>query len=125
MNVNNEKRMHPRIDLQGVATILLAGITENGAMKNLSRTGIQLECHYRLIEQLSAFKSNAGVYPDFELEFNLPSSDEPRKKIKPTCNVSYCRRQSQDSYLLGLNFIVIAEQDEAELVECVKKAFET
>lgn len=125
MNVNNEKRTHPRIDLQGEANILLAGITEIGAMKNLSRTGVQLECHHQLIEQLSAFKSDAGVYPDFELEFNLPSADEPQKKIKSTCSVSYCRRQSQDSYLLGLNFIAIAEQGESDLLEFVEKAFET
>ena len=124
MNVNNEKRKHPRIDLKGEASILLAGVTENGAMRNLSRSGIQLECHHQLIQQLSEFKSNAGVFPDFELEFSLPSADESSKKIKSTCAVSYCRRQSQDSYLLGLNFISIAEQDESELVKYVEKGAE-
>lgn len=124
MNVNDEKRRHPRIDLQIEANILLAGITENGIMKNLSRSGIQMECQHQLIEQLSNFKSNAGVFPDFELEFGLPSSDESNKTIKSTCNVTYCRRQSQDSYLLGLNFISLAEQDERELVEYVEKVIE-
>lgn len=124
MNANDEKRKHPRIDLEGEANILLAGVTGNGAMKNLSRTGIQLECHHQLIEQLSEFKSNAGVFPDFELEFSLPSSNESSKKIKSTCTVSYCRRQSQDSYLLGLNFISIAEQGENELVEYVERVAE-
>ena len=124
MNVNTEKRKHPRIGLKGEANILLAGVTGNGAMKNLSRTGIQLECHHQLIEQLSEFKSDAGVFPDFELEFSLPSPDDHSRKIKSTCAVSYCRRQSQDSYLLGLSFVSLAEQDRNELVGYVERGAE-
>ena len=115
MNLNQEKRRHPRVDLQGEASILLAGVAENGAIKNLSRSGIQLECCHQLIEQLSSFKSNAGVFPEFELEFSLPSQAGADKSLKPNCNVSYCRRQSEDSYLLGLNFIALSKQDEKEL----------
>lgn len=124
MNVSQEKRQHPRIDMEGEANILLAGITENGILKNLSRAGIQMECHHQMIEQLNNFKSNAGVFPDFELEFSLPSSDKSDSKIKSVCNVSYCRRQSQDCYLLGLTFISIAEQDENELFQYVDKLVE-
>ena len=84
---------------------------------NLSPSGIELECRHQLIEQLSKSKSNAGLYPDFELEFALPVSGKSCKKIKSTCTVSYCRRQRQDSYHLGLNFIGLAEQDERQVSE--------
>lgn len=124
MTVNQERRSHPRVDLQGEANILLAGVVKNGTMTNLSQSGVQLECPHQMIEQLSKFKSNAGVFPDFELEFALPS-DTSNKKIKSTCNVSYCRRQRQDSYLLGLTFISLDEQDEHQLAEFVNKANES
>ncbi|NQV69669.1 MAG: PilZ domain-containing protein [Pseudohongiella sp.] len=121
MTVSLERRNHPRIDLQGEANILLAGVVRNGTLMNLSPSGLQIECRHQLIEQLNQFKSNAGLFPDFELEFTLPSSDQSGKKIKSTCNVSYCRRQRQDSYHLGLNFVSLDERGEIEVAEYLNK----
>jgi hypothetical protein len=115
--MNNEKRNYPRVDLRGEANIRLAGIVRNGTLMNLSPSGIQLECRHQLIEQLTKFKSEAGLFPDFELEFNLPAQGSCTRKIKSTCTVSYCRRQRQDSYHLGVNFQALAEQDEKQLTE--------
>jgi len=115
--MNNEKRNFPRVDLSGEANIRLAGIVRNGTLMNLSPAGIQIECRHQLIEQLTKFKSEAGLFPDFELEFNLPARGSTARKIKSTCTVSYCRRQRQDSYHLGLNFQSLAEQDEKQLSE--------
>ena len=122
MTVNQERRNYPRADFQGEANFLLAGVVRNGTMTNLSRSGVQMECRHQLVEQLRELKSDEGVFPAVELEFYLPSSDEPNKKIKSTCNVSFCRRQRQDSYILGLNFLSIAEQDENEVAEYVNSA---
>ncbi len=133
--MSNERRKYPRIDLGGEASILLCGSVRNGTLMNLSPSGIQIECQHQLVEQLSKAKSDAGLYPDFELEFTLPvedsqaqqeaaersrkkakaDRDREKKTIKSTCNVSYCRRQRQDSYHLGLNFISLTEQDEKKL----------
>lgn len=115
--MNNEKRNYPRVDLCGEANIRLAGIVRNGTLMNLSPSGIELECRHQLIEQLSKFKSEAGLFPDFELEFNLPAEGNCSRKIKSTCTVSFCRRQRQDSYHLGVNFCALAEQDEKQLSE--------
>lgn len=115
--MNNDKRNFPRVDLSGEANIRLAGIVRNGTLLNLCPAGIQIECRHKLIEQLSKFKSDAGLYPDFELEFSLPSQGRSTRKIKSTCTVSFCRRQRQDSYHLGLNFESLAEQDEKQLSE--------
>lgn len=123
MTFNQERRNYPRADLQGEASFVLAGVVRNGNMTNLSRSGVQLECRHQLIELLSELKSEAGVYPDVELEFSLPCVGESAsKKIKSTCNVSYCRRQRQDSYILGLNFVSMDEQDENEVGEYVTAA---
>jgi primosomal replication protein N len=115
--MNNEKRNYPRVDLRGEANIRLAGIVRNGTLMNLSPSGIQIECRHKLVEQLKRFKSEAGLFPDFELEFNLPAQGSSTKKIKSTCTVSYCRRQRQDSYHLGLNFRSLAKQDEQQVSE--------
>ncbi len=115
--MNNEKRNFPRVDLSGEANIRLAGIVRNGTLMNLTPAGIQIECRHQLVEQLAKFKSDSGLFPDFELEFNLPAKGRSSRKIKSTCTVSYCRRQRQDSYHLGLNFQSLAEQDEKQLSE--------
>ncbi|GJM12438.1 MAG: hypothetical protein DHS20C12_08410 [Pseudohongiella sp.] len=115
--MNNEKRNYPRVSLHGEANIRLAGIVRNGTLMNLTPSGIQLECRHQLIEQLSKYKSEAGLFPDFELEFSLPAQGSSTRKIKSTCTVSYCRRQRQDSYHLGVNFQALAEQDEKQLSE--------
>lgn len=115
--MNNEKRNYPRVNLCGEANIRLAGIVRNGTLMNLTPSGIQLECRHQLIEQLTKFKSEAGLFPDFELEFSLPAQGNSARKIKSTCTVSYCRRQRQDSYHLGVNFQGLAEQDEKQLSE--------
>lgn len=115
--MNNEKRNYPRVDIRGEANIRLAGIVRNGTLMNLSPSGIQLECRHQLIEQLTKFKSEEGLFPDFELEFNLPAQGSCTRKIKSTCTVSYCRRQRQDSYHLGVNFQALAAQDEKQLTE--------
>lgn len=115
--MNNEKRNYPRVDLCGEANIHLDGIVRNGTLMNLTPSGIQLECRHQLIEQLTKFKSEAGLFPDFELEFSLPAQGRCTRKIKSTCTVSFCRRQRQDSYHLGVNFQALAEQDEKQLTE--------
>ena len=115
--MSNEKRNYPRVDLQGEANIRLAGIVRNGTLMNLSPSGIQIECRHQLIEQLTKFKSEAGLFPDFELEFNLPAPNSSTRKIKSTCTVSYCRRQRQDSYHLGINFQALSEQYQKQLSE--------
>lgn len=120
--MNGEKRNYPRVELGGDANILLAGVIRNGKLMNLSPSGIQIECRHQLIESLSKFKSDAGLYPEFELEFCLPESGRSKNSIKSTCNVSYCRRQRQDSYHLGLNFISLDETDERKVVEYVRHA---
>ncbi len=118
--MNNEKPNYPRVNLCGEANIRLAGIVRNGTLMNLSPSGIQLECRHQLIEQLTKFKSEAGLFPDFELEFSLPAQGSCTRKIKSTCTVSYCRRQRQDSYHLGVNFQALAEQDEKQLSEYLR-----
>ncbi|PCJ26624.1 MAG: hypothetical protein COA96_04710 [SAR86 cluster bacterium] len=120
--MNKEKRDYPRIDLHGEANISLAGVIRNGTLMNLSPSGIEIECRHQLIEQLSRFKSSAGLFPDLELEFNLPSHGEVCKKIKSTCNVSFCRRQRQDSYYLRLKFITLGKQDEKQVSDYLNHA---
>ncbi len=115
--MNQERRKFPKVDLGGDANLLLAGVIRHGALMNLSPSGIQIECRQQFIEQLSKSKSEAGLFPEFELEFELPTEKSENKKIKSTCNVSYCRRQRQDSYLLGLSFVELSEQAEKQVGE--------
>ncbi len=117
--MSNERRKYPRVSLDGEASILLSGVVRNGSLMNLSPSGIQIECRHKFIHQLSQAKSEAGVYPEFELEFNLPDNGKKSKPIKSICNVSYCRRLRQDSYHLGLNFITLTKQDEKKVSDYI------
>ncbi len=53
------------------------------------------------------------MFPDFQLEFDLPESGSREEgiNIRSTCNVTYCRRLSKDSYHLGLNFVDLSQTD--------------
>lgn len=111
----NERPKYPRVALNGDVAILLAGVIRSGALMEVSPSGIQIECRHQLIEQLSKFKSEAGLYPNFELEFTLPLGEHAKTTIKSICNVAYCRRQCQDRYHLGLNFVTLDENDERQV----------
>ena len=115
MNMISERRNFPKVDLRGHACILLDGVVRNSSVRNLTPSGIQVEWRHQLVEQLCKHKSSAGLFPDFELEFELPVSKKKKKTIKSLCNVTFCRRQRQDSYHLGLNFVALGEQDERQL----------
>ena len=111
--MSNERRKFPRVSLDGDVSLFLTDVVRNGSLLNISPSGIQIECKHHLIEQLSQFKSDSGLFPQFELEFNVP--DSAKGRIKSVCNVSYCRRLSQDMYHLGLNFVTLSENDEARV----------
>lgn len=91
--------------------MLVDGVVRSGALMNLSPSGIQIEARHHLIEQLGQFKSDSGQYPEFEVQFPLPDGS----RIQCRCNISHCRRLSQDVYHLGLGFAVIDEEDDARL----------
>lgn len=116
--MSNERRKFPRVSLDGDVNIMIAGVIRNGSLMNVSPVGIQIECRHQLIEQLAKFKSNSGLYPDFELEFDLPINSH-KDAIKSKCNVSYCRRLSQDNYHLGLNFVTLSETDERKVSDYI------
>lgn len=118
--MNNERRKFPRVPMQGKVSMQIAGIVQSGVSMDISPSGIQLECTHKLIEQLSKFKSDAGLFPNFELEFNLKNSKAG--SIRSVCNVSYCRRLSQDKYHLGVNFITLADSDEELVSEFIDHA---
>lgn len=108
--MSNERRKFPRVPLEGEANMLVAGVVRNGDILDISPSGLQIECRHQLIEQLSKSKSDAGLFPNFELEFKLNNSK--KGAVQSVCNVSYCRRLSQDRYHLGLSFISLTEADE-------------
>ncbi len=113
--MNNDRRKYPKVALNGDVAILLAGVIRNGALMEVSPAGIQIECRHQLVDQLMKFKSDAGLFPNFELEFTLPIGGRYKTTIKSICNVAYCRRQCQDRYYLGLNFVSLAENDEKQV----------
>ena len=121
--MNNERRKYPKVSLNGDVAILLAGVIRSGALMQVSPAGIQIECRHQLIEQLAKFKSDAGLYPNFELEFALPICGTAKTTIKSICNVAYCRRQCQDRYHLGLNFVTLDENDEKQVDAYIDHAY--
>lgn len=126
--MNSERRKYPRVSVVGQANILLAGVVRNGTLMKLSPSGIQIECRRQVVEQLTNSKSDSGLYPEFELEFALPDDGSKKKHkkarttIKSTCHVSFCRRQRQDSYHLGLEFVALDENSEKKVTDYINQA---
>ena len=115
--INIGKRKFPRVPLRGEVRLQIAGIIRRADLMDISPTGIQVECRHQLVEHLSGFKSDAGLFPDFELKFKLKGSKD--SAIQLVCNVSYCRRLSQDKYHLGLKFISLSKADEQKVLEYI------
>lgn len=118
--MNNGRRKFPRVPLQGEVDLQIAGIVRSGKLMDISPSGLQIECRHQLIEHLAGFKSDAGLYPNFELRFKLVKRGSAA--IKSICEVSYCRRLSQDTYHLGLRFISLSEADESRVMEFIDHA---
>ena len=118
--MHSERRKYPRVTVGGEASILLAGVVCNGRLMNVSPSDIQIECQHNLIEHLGRHKLDSGLYPDFEFEFTLPASANLSKTIRSICTVSYCRRQRQDSYHLGLSFVALDKKDEKTVDAYIK-----
>lgn len=116
--MKNERRKYPRVVLTGEASIALSGIVRTGKLMNVSPSGIQIESRRQLIEQLCRFKDDAGLYPEFDLEFVLPNG----MPVKARCGVSHCRRISQEIYHLGLNFTALSQLDEQRVDEYINHA---
>ena len=115
----NERRNYPRVPILGDANLKLSGIVRSGTLMNISPSGIQIECQHNLIERLSRAKSVSGLFPNFELEFELEAAG--RERVKSVCNEPYFRRLSQDNYNLGLNFIALSDSDERRVTEFINK----
>lgn len=118
--MNNGRRKFPRVPLQGEVDLQIAGIMRSGELMDISPAGIQIECRHQLIEHLSGFKSEAGLFPNFEMRFKL--AKQGGSAVKSVCEVSYCRRLSQDKYHLGLKFISLSEADESRVMEFIDHA---
>ena len=116
--MKNERRKYPRISLRGEVSLLIEGVVRTGTMMNLSPAGVQIECRHQLVEQLSRFKSPAGLYPDFDVEFLLPDNTP----ISCRSTVSFCRRISQDKYQLGLSFVSLPEAAEERVDDYIDHA---
>jgi len=118
--MNNSRRKFPRVPLQGKVDLQLAGMERSGELMDISPSGLQIECRHHLVEHLSNFKSEAGLFPHFELRFKL--ARHGGAAIKSICDVSYCRRLSQDKYYLGLKFISLSEADESRVMDFIDHA---
>lgn len=121
----SERRIYPRIAVDGEANLLISGVIRSGTLLNVSPAGIELECKHQLVERMSQYKRDSGLYPDVDLEFSLPVSNEGRPKVKSSCNVSHLRRLSQDTYHLGLNFISLTDVDEKRVSDFIQHTSST
>lgn len=118
--MQSERRIYPRIAVAGEANILISGAMRSGTLLNVSPAGIELKCKRQLVERMSQYKRDSGLYPDVDLEFSLPVPNEDEPKVKSSCNVSYLRRMSQDTYHLGLNFINLTDIDEKRVSDFIQ-----
>jgi hypothetical protein len=107
-----ERRSYPKVAIDGEASLEISGIVRSGNLLNVTPSGVQIECRRQLVERLAEFKRDSGLYPDFDVEFELP---EQGRAVRSSCNVSQCRRLSQNVYQLELSFVGLSPADEARV----------
>ena len=113
--MNNERRNYPKVALETEANLFISGVVRSATVLNLSTSGIQMECRRQLVERMAEQKRDTGMYPDFDLEFNLPANEPVNARVRSSCSVTYCRRLNQNTYHLDLNFVSLSETDEKRL----------
>ena len=126
----SDRRNYPKVALGGEASLEISGIVRSGTLTKLSPAGVQIECRRQLVERLSEFKQDSGLFPDFDLEFVLPNAAGGNSRngkqitakaangaeaVRPSCNVTFCRRLSQERYQLDLSFVSLSPSDEARV----------
>ncbi len=67
-------------------------------------------------------KNTAGLFPVFELLFNLPADSVP---VSVQCEINNCCRLNQDNYQIGLLFREISLIDEARINQYLGKLSQT
>ena len=107
-----ERRNYPKASLEGEALLAIAESIHKAQLMGIAPAGVQVECERQVVETLAQKKSEAGLYPDFDLIFNLPTDDTT---ISAHCTVSNCRRLSQDRYHLVLGFEQICHDDDVKV----------
>jgi c-di-GMP-binding flagellar brake protein YcgR len=117
--MNNERRNYPKVALETEANLLVSGVVRSAVVLNLSPSGVQMECRRQLVERMAEQKRASGMYPDFDLEFSLPAIAPEQSWVKSSCSVAHCRRLSQNTYHLDLNFVNLSENDEKRLSEFI------
>ena len=116
--MKNERRKYPRVSLDSEVSILVSGVVRTATVVHASPAGIEIDCRRRLIEQINQHKSEAGLFPEFDLEFLLPGE----VSVKARCNVACCRRLSQDRYNLAMQFTRLSVLDEERLDDFIHQA---
>ncbi|MFT4860837.1 MAG: hypothetical protein ACI95C_000035 [Pseudohongiellaceae bacterium] len=117
--MNNERRNYPKVALETEANLLICGVVRSATVLNLSPSGLQLECRRQIVERMAEQKRASGMYPDFELEFDLPANEPAKTQVKSSCSIAYCRRLSQNTYHLDLNFVNLSETDKKRLSDFI------
>ncbi|MFK7865418.1 MAG: PilZ domain-containing protein [Pseudohongiellaceae bacterium] len=119
----NERRAFPKIAVDGRANLLISGALRQGTLRKVSPSGIEMECRHHLVERMSQHKRSSGLYPNVDLEFALPKADDAFGPVRSSCNVSYCRRLSQDTYRVGLNFVTLTDVDEKRVSDFIHHTY--
>ncbi len=117
--MNNERRNYPRVALETEANLVVCGVVRSATVLNLSPTGLQMQCRRQIVERMAEQKRDCGMYPDFDLEFSLPAIEPAKTRVKSSCSVAHCRRLSQNTYHLDLNFVNLSESDQKRLSEFI------
>ncbi len=108
----NERRKYPKVNLETEANLLISGVVRSATLLNLSPSGVRMECRRQLVERMAEEKRDSGMYPDFDVEFNLPIDTQVGSRVRSSCSVTHCRRLNQNTYHLDLNFVTLSETDE-------------
>lgn len=89
----------------------------NAVVRNLSLTGLQIECSHQVMAGLTpnTQRSDSRAPITIHVHFQVPTSRQSRADIDLECLIIYARRQAQDRYIIGAEFSSFEHRCEDDL----------
>lgn len=115
--MTRDQRQQVRFRTNFKALLVGSGRQAQALVRNLSLTGLQIECTHEVMAALTPnIECPTPRMPTtIHVHFQVPTSRQSRVEIDVECLMIYARRQAQDRYLVGMQFSRFEHQCENDL----------
>ena len=116
-----ERRLNPRIDISGSASLTVVGQTVSVNLLNINLQGVQIEMVQTTFALLSSKRADDGRYPVSRMTFSEAVENSSQQSMVD-CELIFSRRLDQKTYVGGFKFIA-ADQAASDTIRALLLKF--